>query len=106
MAKDHWQIYNHASKNTRFTSGGFDTMPTYEAPKVVLDAALKATRLIGNSLYGVDIKQSGNRAVVIEVNDNPSIEHGVEDRFLENQLYEQIMQDFIARIENRRGQKK
>jgi len=105
MAKDHWQIYNHASKNSRFTSGGFDTMPTYEAPKPVLDAALKATRLIGNSLYGVDIKQSGDRAVVIEVNDNPSLESGVEDKFLEGQLYDQIMQEFVARIESRRTSK-
>ncbi len=102
MAKNHWQIYNHGSNN-RFTSGGFDTMPTYEAPKVVLDAALKATKLIGNSLYGVDLKQAGDRAVVIEVNDNPSIESGVEDKFLETQLYEQVMQDFVQRIEIRRG---
>ena len=105
MAKDHWQIYNHASKTGRFTSGGFDTMPTYEAPKAVLDAALKATKLIGTSLYGVDIKQSGDRALVIEVNDNPSIESGVEDLFLGNQLYEQIMQEFVTRIESRRSQK-
>jgi len=105
MAKGHWQIYNHASKNSRFRSGAYDTMPTFEAPKVVLDAALKATRLIGNSLYGVDIKQSGDRAVVIEVNDNPSIESGVEDKYLDQQLYEQVMQDFIDRIEKRRGSK-
>ena len=99
------EIYNHASKSGRFTSGGFDTMPTYEVPKPVLDAALKATKLIGTSLYGVDIKQSGDRALVIEVNDNPSIESGVEDLFLGNQLYEQIMQEFVTRIESRRSQK-
>ena len=103
MAKDHWQIYNHASPSGRFVSGGYDTMPTYEAPKAVLDAALKATKLIGNSLYGVDLKQSGDRAVVIEVNDNPSLENDVEDRFLGIQLYEQIMQEFINRIESRRS---
>ncbi|MAR92554.1 MAG: RimK family alpha-L-glutamate ligase [Pseudomonadales bacterium] len=103
MAKDHWQIYNHGSGNGRFSSGGYETMPTYEVPKPVLDAALKATRPIGNSLYGVDIKQSGKRAMVIEVNDNPSIESGVEDQFLELQLYEQIMQEFINRIEARRA---
>lgn len=103
MAKDHWQIYNHASSSGRFTSGGYDTMPTYEVPKPVIDAALKATRLIGNSLYGVDLKQVGNRAVVIEVNDNPSLESDVEDQFLGIQLYEQIMQEFVSRIEDKRS---
>lgn len=105
MAKDHWQIYDHTSKSGRVISGGFDTMPTYEVPKPVLDAALKATRLIGSGLYGVDIKQSGDRAVVIEVNDNPSIDSGVEDKFLGMQLYEQVMQEFVARIESRRTSK-
>ncbi len=42
-------------------SGGFETMPTYEVPRNVIQAALNATRLIGNGLYGMDIKQSGNR---------------------------------------------
>lgn len=103
MAKNHWQIYNHGSPAARFTTGGFDTMPTYEVPKPVLDAALKATKLIGTSLYGVDLKQVGDRAMVIEVNDNPSIESDVEDKYLGMQLYEQIMQEFVNRIEAKRG---
>lgn len=103
MAKDHWQIYNHGSPSTRFSTGAYDTMPTYEVPKVVLDAALKATKLIGTSLYGVDLKQVGDRAMVIEVNDNPSIESDVEDKYLGMQLYEQIMQEFVNRIEAKRG---
>lgn len=103
MAKDHWQIYNHGSPSARFSTGGFDTMPTYEVPKVVLEAALKATKLIGNSLYGVDLKQVGDRAMVIEVNDNPSIDSDVEDRYLGMPLYEQIMQEFVNRIEAKRG---
>jgi glutathione synthase/RimK-type ligase-like ATP-grasp enzyme len=103
MAKNHWQIYNHGSPASRFTTGGFDTMPTYEVPKPVLEAALKATKLIGTSLYGVDLKQVGDKAMVIEVNDNPSIESDVEDKYLGMQLYEQIMQEFVNRIEAKRG---
>lgn len=103
MAKNHWQIYNHGSPTSRFSTGGFDTMPTYEVPKPVLEAALKATKLIGTSLYGVDLKQVGDKAMVIEVNDNPSIESDVEDKYLGMQLYEQIMQEFVNRIEAKRG---
>jgi len=69
MVKGHWQIYQHGEAASE--SGGFETMPTYEVPRNVIQAALNATKLIGNGLYGVDIKQSGNRVAVIEVNDNP-----------------------------------
>ncbi len=63
MARNHWQIYNHDSK--RFSSGSFETLPTFEVPKVVLDAAIKSCALVGRGLYGVDIKQKGNHAFVI-----------------------------------------
>jgi glutathione synthase/RimK-type ligase-like ATP-grasp enzyme len=101
MVKKHWQIYKHDGDKS--TSGGFDTLPTYEVPKVVLDAAVKATQPIGDGLYGVDIKQSGNRAVVIEVNDNPNVDRGVEDKFLGDGLYTIIMQEFLRRLEIQRS---
>lgn len=101
MARDHWQIYNHASSRKSGKSGGYETLPTFEAPKPVLDAALKACAIIGNGLYGVDIKQKGNQVYVIEVNDNPSIEHEVEDAYLGDELYMMIMQEFVNRLERR-----
>ncbi|CBL45000.1 Glutathione synthase/Ribosomal protein S6 modification enzyme (glutaminyl transferase) [gamma proteobacterium HdN1] len=101
MVKNHWQIYQHGV--SRVDAGGYDTLPTYEVPKPVLDAALKATKLIGNSLYGVDLKQAGERAVVIEVNDNPNVDSGVEDKFLGDTIYEQIMQEFVRRMEDKRS---
>lgn len=100
MVKGHWQIYQHGDSSIE--SGDFETLPTYEVPKNVIQAALNATRLIGNGLYGVDIKQSGNRVAVIEVNDNPSIDAGVEDRFLGGELYTLIMQEFLSRMEQKR----
>jgi glutathione synthase/RimK-type ligase-like ATP-grasp enzyme len=99
MARNHWQIYNHESK--RFNSGGFETLPTFEVPRAVLQAALKACDMIGNGLYGVDIKQKDNQVYVIEVNDNPSIDHKVEDVYLGNELYMVIMTEFANRLENR-----
>jgi glutathione synthase/RimK-type ligase-like ATP-grasp enzyme len=97
MAKNHWQIYNHAGKTNK--SGGFDAMPTFEVPKPVLKAAINATKHIGDGLYGVDIKQSDNSVYLIEVNDNPSIESAVEDKFLENELYDAIMGEFKRRLD-------
>ena len=99
MARNHWQIYNHDS--SRFFSGGFETLPTFEVPKPVLDAAIKAAKIVGNGLYGVDVKEKDNKAWVLEVNDNPSIEHKVEDGYLGNELYMQIMAEFQRRLESR-----
>ncbi len=99
MARNHWQIYNHESK--RNFSGGFDTLPTFELPKTVLNAALKAAALVGNGLYGIDIKEVEGKAYVLEVNDNPSIDHGVEDVYLGEELYMQIMSEFLRRLEAR-----
>lgn len=99
MARNHWQIYNHSNK--RFSTGGFETLPTFEVPKKVLDAALKAANIVGKGLYGVDIKQKDHQVYVIEVNDNPSIEHKVEDDYLGNELYMLIMSEFQQRLEQR-----
>lgn len=101
MVQNHWQIYQHGPDKA-VDAGKFETLPTYEVPRNVLQAALNATRLIGNGLYGVDIKQSGNRVAVIEVNDNPNIDAGVEDLFLGGELYTLIMQEFLSRMEAKR----
>lgn len=99
MARNHWQIYKYGEKKT--LGGGYETLPTFEVPRVVLEAAIKAAKVVGNGLYGVDIKQQGNKAFVIEINDNPSIEHKVEDAYLGDELYMLIMSEFARRLENR-----
>lgn len=100
MARGHWQIYDHSKGKVK--SGGFSTHAPSEAPKAVVKAALKATRLIGDGLYGVDIKQIGDRVVVIEINDNPNVDAGVEDTVLGPRLYDRIMEVFLERMEARR----
>ncbi len=100
MARNHWQIYNH-SASKRNSSGGFETLPTFEVPKRVLDAAIKAANMVGKGLYGVDLKQKDKQVYVIEVNDNPSLDYKVEDKYLGNELYMQVMAEFAARLELR-----
>ncbi|WFF42514.1 RimK family alpha-L-glutamate ligase [Salinicola endophyticus] len=99
MARGHWQIYDHSSGKTR--SGGFTTHDPSEVPVAVVKAALRATKLIGDGLYGVDLKQIGDRVVVIEVNDNPNLDVGVEDVVLKDALYERVMAVFLKRMEQR-----
>jgi glutathione synthase/RimK-type ligase-like ATP-grasp enzyme len=68
------------------------------APGYVVRTAVRAANLIGDGLYGVDVKVVGRRAVVVEVNDNPSLDAGYEDRVLKDELYRRIMQVFAARL--------
>jgi glutathione synthase/RimK-type ligase-like ATP-grasp enzyme len=98
MAPNHWQIYNHANNSE---TGAAQTLPTFEVPKKVLASAINACRFIGNGLYGVDIKEAGDKAYVIEVNDNPNIDTDVEDKYLGKELYMLIMQEFVNRLEAR-----
>jgi len=98
MAKGHWQIYNHNVKGDD-QSGLVDTLPLYQVPQSVIRTALKASSLIGKGLYGVDLKVINNKAMVIEVNDNPSIDHGIEDAILGDELYYRILNYFIRSLE-------
>ena len=64
--------------------------------------ALKSANLIGEGLYGVDVKQVSNRCCVIEVNDNPNVDAGNEDGVLKDALYGEVMSVFLKRIEARK----
>ena len=101
MAKGHWQIYNW--DDAQETEGDFDTLPLEEVPEKVIKTALKVSQLIGNGLYGVDIKSAGDKHYVIEVNDNPNIDFGIEDQIAGEDLYHQIMSVFIERIRRKHG---
>ncbi|MDW8480086.1 MAG: RimK family protein [Xanthomonadales bacterium] len=101
MSRGHWQVYNHQASGGR-RHGKWKTMAVREAPAEVVRLALKACSLIGDGLYGVDLKQVGDRVVIIEVNDNPSIEAGVEDAYLGEDLYRRIIEEFVRRLERKR----
>ncbi len=101
MAKGHWQIYNWESVHEKEGIG--EAIPLEKVPEGVVKTALKATRLIGDSLYGVDIKSHGDKHYVIEVNDNPNIDFGIEDELLGEALYHQIMSVILQRIRRKHG---
>ena len=101
MAKGHWQIYNHDHPG-RNECGNFETLPIYKVPRKIISTALKAASLIGDGLYGVDMKMINNKAVVIEINDNPNIDYGVEDAVLGDDLYYRVLKYFVHKIDNYR----
>lgn len=102
MAAGHWQIVKNDHQGQR-KYGKCETIPVEIAPRHVVRVARRAAGLIGDGLYGVDVKQTNGKCFVIEVNDNPNIDAGVEDKVLKSELYRRIMDVFLRRIERRKA---
>jgi glutathione synthase/RimK-type ligase-like ATP-grasp enzyme len=101
MAPQHWQV--HKYEPGHHVEGASEALSVGEAPRNVVEAALRAANLIGEGLYGVDLKQVGTQCYVIEVNDNPNIDAGIEDGLLKDALYREVMGVFLRRISERRS---
>ena len=100
MAPNHWQIYHHDAKDKKKQAGKDEIVAIDAVPKPVLQTALRAAKLIGNGLYGVDLKETRRGAVVMEINDNPNLDAGVEDKLLGDALYGRILQHFEMLVNN------
>ncbi|HSO88719.1 MAG TPA: RimK family protein, partial [Draconibacterium sp.] len=102
MAKDHWQIYNWKSES-KYKGGNSETVAFEDVPEAVIKTAVKAASLIGDGLYGVDLKMVNGEVYVIEINDNPNIDADVEDYILRDELYSKIVRSLKNRIEINRN---
>lgn len=99
MAKKHWQIVQREQKEVR--EGRVQAMPLRSVPDRVVQVAVRAAKLIGDGLYGIDLKQVGSKVYVIEINDNPSIDAGYEDGVAKDRIYQTIIRSFLRRIKAR-----
>lgn len=100
MARGHWQIQK-ALGATKRAYGKVEPIALERAPAGVVALGVRAASLVGDGLYGVDLKEIDGRFMVIEVNDNPSIEAGVEDAIIKDELYDAVMSTFAERLERR-----
>lgn len=101
MARGHWQIVRaEAQGSARY--GRVEAVALEAVPERVVETAVAVARLIGDGLYGVDLKELDNGSVVVtEVNDNPNVEAGCEDGVLGDSLYDAVMQHFVSKLEAR-----
>jgi glutathione synthase/RimK-type ligase-like ATP-grasp enzyme len=99
MAKGHWQIYNWNTKNKKEQDGEVDCLPIEDVPADIIDMALKSAKLMGLGLYGIDIKVVDNKLMVIEINDNPNIDFGVEDAHYGDLVYTEILAALKKRLD-------
>jgi len=103
MAPRHWQILKRNKATGEVISyGPSEVMPVEEVPPEGLRLAVKAANLIGDGFYGVDLKQVNGKWFVMEINDNPTVDFRMEDRFLKEDLYRRVMSVFLRRLEERK----
>ncbi len=92
-------LADHQARANGAREGGFRTLAIADAPPEVIEVSLSAARAIGAGLYGVDVKETPSGLAVIEVNDNPNLDHGVEDQVGKEEVWSRLLQWFIKRIE-------
>lgn len=100
MCKDHWQIIKHA-EDGQFQEGRVESVSLDETPPSVLELACAAAALVGDGLYGIDIKSDADKSFVIEVNDNPNIDLGLEDAHEGEALYQKILLHLLRKFEQK-----
>ncbi len=98
MTSNHWQILRHKADG-KHEEGRTEAVAVENTPKAVLDAAVRSARLVGNGLYGVDLKETPAGVYVIEINDNPNIDAGMEDAVLGDELYKKILRHMLQDFE-------
>ena len=101
MAPKHWQIIKSMRGGGK-RSGRVESVEVADAPREIIQLALRAASLIGDGLYGVDLKSTAHGPVVVEVNDNPSVDAGYEDALLKDRLYDALMAGLRRRVESSR----
>jgi glutathione synthase/RimK-type ligase-like ATP-grasp enzyme len=97
FARGHWQIIKHYPDG-KHREGIHYTVPLDEVSSEVLQVAIKATKVLGGTgFYGVDIKDTSRDLMVMEVNDNPNLDHGVEDQVDGDAVWMRLAQWFLDR---------
>ena len=76
-------------------------MAIEDVPKKIMETALNAGKIMGPGLLGIDIKEVNGKPLVIEINDNPNIDFGVEDRYYGDLVYSKIIEALLKRLEDK-----
>ncbi len=100
MAAGHWQVIKREAEAR--VEGTTACFTIGEVPEIVVKTAVRAANLVGDGLYGVDLKQTDTQCVVMEVNDNPNVDAGNEDAVLGPALYREIVGVITRRVHERR----
>ena len=97
MAKKHWQIVHHHADGSA-DEGGFRTFPIDRCRRrsSMPACAPRASSATGST--GSTSRRRADGVFIIEINDNPNLEHGVEDLVGKADLWNRLTRWFTTRI--------
>lgn len=104
MVDGHWQIIQHLAAG-RCNEGEVVSIPLEQVPSEVIATACRAARLVGDGLYGVDLKQKGERSFVVEVNDNPNIDSHLEGVLPDSNVWLRLAKWFARRMQSKAAER-
>jgi glutathione synthase/RimK-type ligase-like ATP-grasp enzyme len=78
IPKKRWKILTYTAEG-KAINGPVIPVEIDKVDAKLLETAQSAAAAVGGGLYGIDLKQVGDKYLVIEVNDNPTINAGDED---------------------------
>lgn len=94
IPRKQWKIMTWVGKG-RVVAGPVKAFDVGSVDPRLLETARAAAAAVGTGLYGIDLKEVDGEYVVIEVNDNPTLAEGEEDRKAPD-LYERVIR-YLAR---------
>jgi glutathione synthase/RimK-type ligase-like ATP-grasp enzyme len=90
VPKGRWKHGAKRRGKPSFVWGRTISLKRENAPTRLKETALRACKVVGQGLYGVDLKEVNGDYIVVEVNDNPSIYAGQED-LRDKDIYSKII---------------
>jgi glutathione synthase/RimK-type ligase-like ATP-grasp enzyme len=93
MVDHDWKIIKY-DRNGNYIEGHHEAVSIDSIPSKVTDIAYQCMKFLDEGLYGIDIKETKEKCYAIEINDNPSIDGGVEDKIEGSKIYEAILKWF------------
>ncbi len=95
IPKGAWRIHDRPEGAERKVWAKVERIPLEDVPADVMETALAGAATVGRSLYGVDLKSTADGPVVIEVNDNPNMDHG-EELPVDSDIYGRIIDRIVT----------
>jgi glutathione synthase/RimK-type ligase-like ATP-grasp enzyme len=89
-----WRIIDK-DENGKIVQCNVEAVEISDINDKLIEVSLRAAASIGDGLYGIDIKEIDGDFYVIEVNDNPNIDHGLEDT-KSPKIYEWIIKYLVG----------
>jgi len=101
MSRNGWQIIDHSDPNDDRISkcGQTENIEIQDVPEYIIETALVLSSLIGNGLYGVDLKEKDSSCVVIEINDCIDIDIPYEIKENDDSVLIEIFKTLKERLE-------